>query len=387
MVRPFGFATATEIVFGRQVAAREVPARAGALGTRALLVTGTHPGRVESIVAPLRERGAIADVFAVGGEPTVEVARDGTRRAREHGCDVVIAIGGGSVIDAGKAIAALVTNGGDPLDYLEVIGAGREITRPSLPVVAVPTTAGTGSEVTRNSVLASTEHGVKVSLRSLHMLPRLAIVDPALTLGVPPAVTASTGLDALTQVLEPFVSNQANPLTDAICRDAMARAARSLVRAYEHGDDLDAREDMALVSLYGGMALANAKLGAVHGFAGPLGGMCGGAHGALCAALLPHVMRANLAALRARAADRDTLARYDEVARILTGRADARAEDGVAWAEAVCVRLAIPRLAAQGITEALVEPIVQAAAVASSMKGNPITLTTEELANVLRAAL
>jgi alcohol dehydrogenase class IV len=300
---------------------------------------------------------------------------------------VVVGVGGGSVLDGAKAIAALLTNGGEPLDYLEVIGAGRRIERPSAPFVAVPTTSGTGSEVTRNAVLASPEHRVKVSLRSVLMLPRLALLDPKLTASAPPDVTASTGLDALTQVLEPFVSSRANALTDALCRDGLTRAARSLRRAYEDGSDLDAREDMALVSLYGGMALANAGLGAVHGFAGPLGGMLGAPHGALCARLLPGVIEANVEALRRRAPEGGVLARYGEVARILTGRAEATPEEGAWWVRDLGEALSIPRLSAHGLTSADLETAVTKARRASSMRGNPIELTDDELHHILEDAL
>ena len=289
---PFQFATATEIVFGRG-AFEGLAARVASLGTRALVVTGSAPART-GILHRLQEVGVEATPFPITAEPTTAVASDGTARAREAGCTVVVGVGGGSVLDGAKAIAALLANGGEPLDYLEVIGAGRKVEKPSVPFLAVPTTSGTGSEVTRNAVLASPEHRVKVSLRSVLMLPRLALLDPELTVTVPPDVTASTGLDALTQVLEPFVSSRANPLTDAVCRDGLTRAARSLRRVYDDGADIDAREDMALVSLYGGMALANAGLGAVHGFAGPLGGMLGAPHGALCARLLPGVITANI---------------------------------------------------------------------------------------------
>jgi alcohol dehydrogenase class IV len=308
-------------------------------------------------------------------------------RAREAGCDVIVAIGGGSVVDTGKTIAALIGNGGDPLDYLEVIGAGKEITKPSIPFVAVPTTAGTGSEVTRNAVLAAEGHRVKVSLRSPLMLPRVALVDPVLTHTMPPAVTASTGLDALTQVIEPFVSSKRNPLTDGICREGMGRAARSLRRAYQRGDDAEARRDMALASLFGGLALANAALGAVHGFAAPAGGMFSAPHGALCARLLPFVMERNVAALRARSPNSPVLPRFDEVARILTGRPDASAEDGIAWVMGICDELAVPHLSAHGLVEAHFDTLVDKAAAASSMKGNPIELTRDELLEIVQRAL
>jgi alcohol dehydrogenase class IV len=219
------------------------------------------------------------------------------------------------------------------------------------------------------------------------MLPRLAVVDPELTYSMPPAVTASTGLDALTQVLEPYVSNQANPMTDAICREGLWRAARSLRRAYQDGSNAEAREDMALVSLFGGLALANAKLGAVHGFAGPLGGLFHAPHGAICARLLPYVMEANVRALQARMPDSPSLARYDEVAQLLTGENTARASDGVTWVQDLCQALDVPPLSDFGLTEGDFPTVVAKAGKASSMKGNPIALTDEELTQILRDAV
>src|SRR5207245_11298164 len=210
------------------------------------------------------------------------------------------------------------------LDYLEVIGQGRALENASTPFIAMPTTAGTGSEVTRNAVLASPRHRVKVSLRSPFLLPKIALVDPELTYDLPPSITASTGLDALTQLIEPYVSSRANPMTDAVCVDGLRRVARSLRVAFEAGRNAAAaREDMAVASLFGGLALANAGLGAVHGFAGPIGGMFPAPHGAVCAALLPDTMEVNLRALRRRAPESETLRRFDEIARILTGRPEA----------------------------------------------------------------
>jgi alcohol dehydrogenase class IV len=382
---PFEFATAGQIVFGRG-SLDALGSRVASLGGRAFVVTGSDPSRT-GVFDRLAKAGIDVTAFHITAEPTTENASEGVSLARDASCDVVVGVGGGSVLDGAKAIAALLTNGGEPLDYLEVIGAGRKIERPSAPFVAVPTTSGTGSEVTRNAVLASPEHRVKVSLRSVLMLPRLALLDPELTLSVPPAVTASTGLDALTQVLEPFVSSRANPLTDALCRDGLARAARSLRRAYEDGGDLDAREDMALVSLYGGMALANAGLGAVHGFAGPLGGMLSAPHGALCARLLPGVITANVKALRERAADSPVLARYAEVARILTGRGDASPEEGAAWVGELGEALSIPGLSAHGLGTADLETAVSKSRNASSMRGNPIVLTDDELHGILEEAM
>jgi len=376
----FEFAAATRIIFGEGMAAT-LPDLARTFGARPFVVTGGSRERAQALVSALS-----AETFAVSGEPTVDLVREGARHAREAACDVVISIGGGSAIDAGKAIAILATNGGEPLEFLETVGKGRTISVPPLPFIAVPTTAGTGSEVTRNAVLGSTEHRIKASLRSPLMLPRVAVVDPELTYGLPPEVTAFTGLDALTQLIEPYVSIRANPLVDAICVAGIERIASALRRAYHNGADRDARRDMALASLFGGLALANAGLGVVHGFAAPLGGQWKAPHGALCAALLPHGMAANLAALRARAPKHPALEHYAVVARLLTGRSEASAEDGIDWVRALCAEFKIPVLRAWGITEADLPGLVQKAAKASSMQANPLPLTEAELMALVRAA-
>lgn len=382
----FEFATAGRIMFGVGSAQKATDA-VRAFGERILLVTGISPTRSQFLVDALREKGARVAIYAVDGEPTVEAVLEGVAQARAHAAQVVVGFGGGSSLDTAKAIAALVTNPGDPYDYLEVIGKALPLPEAPLPVVAVPTTAGTGSEVTRNAVLASKAHQVKVSLRSPLMLPRLAIVDPELAVGMPAAVTASTGMDALTQVLEPFVSPRGNPLTDALCREALPRAAKALPAVYADGADIGARTEMAFVSLCGGLALANAGLGAVHGFAGPIGGMFDAPHGAVCAALLAPATRVNLRALRARAPQDRALARYDEVARLCLGSASATADDLPDWLAELTRALNIPGLAAYGISRADYDALIPKSAAASSMKANPIVLTNDELADILDAAL
>ncbi len=382
----FEFATAARIIFGEGTLA-EVGTLAAGLGRRALVVTGRTPERAAPLLARLAGAGVACETFAVAHEPTVDLALEGTQSARDLGCDQVIACGGGSVMDAGKAIAALLTNPGDPFDYLEVIGRGKPLLHPAAPVIAIPTTAGTGSEVTRNAVLASPEHRVKVSLRSSLMLPAVALVDPELTYDLPPAITAYTGLDALTQVIEPFVTPAANPLTDAICREGIRRAGRALRRAVARGDDAEARADMAFASLCGGLALANARLGAVHGFAGPFGGMFDAPHGAVCAALLPHVMAANVAALRDRTPEHPSLRRYAEIARLLTGDARASADDGVAWVRDLVADLGVPGLVTYGLDEAAFAALIAAAQRSSSMKGNPVALSDGELRAILARAM
>jgi alcohol dehydrogenase class IV len=251
----------------------------------------------------------------------------------------------------------------------------------------VPTTAGTGSEVTRNAVLAVPSHGVKVSMRSPLLLPRLAIVDPALTLGLPAALTASTGMDALTQLIEPYLSVRANPLTDALCVEGIARVARSLRRVVADGADLDARTDMSLAGLFGGLALANAGLGAVHGFAAPVGARFDVPHGAACAALLPAVLRVNVDALRAREPGAPALGRVAVVARLLTGDDHAGADEGGAWLERLRRDLGIPPLGHYGVTEADAAGLCEAAARASSMRGNCIALDASELRRVVLESL
>lgn len=382
----FEFATAARIVFGAG-SVREASSAAAALGRRPLVVTGNSSDRAASVIQDLEGGGAAVFHFAVCGEPSVEVIRNGARDAREQRCDLVIAIGGGSALDAGKALAALLTNPGDPLDYLEVIGRGQPLAHAAAPCIAIPTTAGTGSEVTRNAVLGSPEHRVKASLRSAGMLPRVAIVDPELTFGLPPALTASTGLDALTQLIEPYVSVRANPMTDAFCVEGLRRAAVALPRAWQNGSDREAREAMSWAALLGGLALANAGLGAVHGFAAPLGGMFPAPHGALCAAVLPHATKANLGALCARDPQNPVLRRYDEVARLVTGEPHATAADGVGWIADLCRRLEIPPLRTYGVEQRHIPELVEAAQKTSSMKGNPISLTSEELSQMVAEAI
>jgi alcohol dehydrogenase class IV len=390
----FEFATATRIVFGVGQL-KEAGALAQGLGKRALVVIGKSAAavqRVEPVLSALTAAGVEYATFSVVGEPTLDVARTGTQRARDERCDFVIGFGGGSMIDTGKAIAALLTNVGDPLDYVEVIGKGQPLTQPSAPYMAIPTTAGTGAEVTRNAVLGSPEQRVKVSLRSPLMLPRLALVDPELTYNLPPQLTATTGLDALTQLIEAFVSVKANPMTDAICREGMMRAARSLRHAYEHPSSQEvrrtnrqkiesAREDMCLASLFGGMALANAGLGAVHGLAGPLGGMFDAPHGALCAVLLPHVMEVNRGMIRGPAgrgavsAPTEIVRRFEEVAKIVGDLGE------------LVRALKIPPLRKYGVTRDDFPAIIEKSRSSSSMKGNPLPLRDEELREILERAL
>lgn len=382
----FEFATSARVIFG-QGTTRELGPVVREFGARALVVTGRTPDRLGPAFDSLAASGIEVAQFPVAGEPSVASVEAGLRLARAEQCEVILGVGGGSALDAAKAIAGLLTNPGELLDYLEVVGHGQPLRQPGAPFIAVPTTAGAGAEVTRNAVLASPTHRVKASLRSPFLLAKVALVDPDLTRHLPPAVTAATGLDALTQLIEPFVSCRANPLTDALCREGMTRAARSLRRAFLDGDDATARTDMALAALFSGMALANAGLGAVHGFAAPIGGSFNAPHGAVCAVLLPLAMEINIRALRERQPASEALARYAEVASLLTRRAQATPEDGIAWVKETCLALAIPPLRSYGITPRDMPSLCEKAAVASSMKGNPIALTPAELNKLLERAL
>ena len=381
----FEFAAPTRIIFGEGRLA-DVPKIVSGLGSRVLVVEG-RSGRADSLVRQLGEARLATTTIRVASEPTISLVEAGLARARGEQCDIVVAFGGGSVIDAGKAISALLTNDAPVRDYLEVIGKARPLTNRAAPFIAIPTTAGTGAEATRNAVLMAEAEQVKVSLRSPLMLPAVALIDPELTYSLPPSVTASTGLDALTQCIEPFVSPHANPLSDAVAREGIRRASTALRRAFHDGDDRKARRDMAVASLCGGLALASAKLGAVHGFASPLCGMFPVPHGVVCARLLPLVTEINVRALRARMPNAPAAARYDEVARIVTGDTSARAEDAVVWLRELVAELSVPGLSSYGVEVEDIPRVVAAARQASSMQGNPIVLTDAELHEALGAAI
>ncbi len=382
----FEFATATRIVFGPG-ALSEAGALVAPWGRRAIVVTGSHPQRAQRLRELLDQAGVGSEVFPIEGEPTVSMVESALEFAREYGTELVIGFGGGSAIDAAKAVAGFLTNPGDPFDYLEVVGRGQPLAVSAAPWMAIPTTAGTGAEVTRNAVLGVPEKGVKASLRSPHLLARIALVDPELALDLPAAVTAATGMDAFTQLLEAYVCNRANPMTDALCSAGLSRCARALPFAWANPRNLEARTDLALASLWSGIALANAGLGAVHGLAAPIGGLFSAPHGAVCAILLAPVMEMNLKAARENADGAATVARYTDVARWLTGRSAASPEDGVAWVQTLVTNLQIPRLTSHGVTSERVMEIIVRAKSASSMKANPVMPGDLQLAGVLAQAM
>lgn len=382
----FEFTTSSHIIFGPE-SSRQLPQIATNLGRNIFIVTGKSTRRHYSLIDSLHKAGILLTPFVVESEPSIETVSAAIACARSSHCDAVIGIGGGSVIDTAKVVAAMIANDGELLDYLEVIGRGHSLAKPSAPFIALPTTAGTGAEVTRNAVISSPRHKVKVSMRSPNMFPLVAIIDPTLTHSMPPAITASTGFDALTQLIEPFVSNSANPLTDAICREGIKRAARSLERVYCNGNDEQAREDMAIAGLFSGIAQTNAKLGAVHGIAGPIGGMCGAPHGVVCARLLPYVIEVNIIALKERCPKSDKISRYEEIARILTTDSTTEPRHGIEWISQLGFRLKIPPLSVFGVLQTDIPRIAEESMRASSMKGNPITLTSEELTLIIKRAI
>lgn len=382
----FSFATAQTIRFGPG-AAKELASLIDKEVRTIFVVTGSNPDRHRGPLELLERNGATLHTFSQCGEPDIASISEGVAAARSLEPDLVIGIGGGSAIDAGKAIAALVPNPGELLDYLEVVGRGQALERSSLPYMAVPTTAGTGSEATRNSVIGVPEAGVKVSLRSASMLPRWAVVDPELTYELPLQIAAYTGIDALTQNLEAFLSAKANPLSDAIAREGLILSGRSLRKACDQTVDHDAKADICIASLCGGIALANGGLGAVHGFAGPIGGMIDAPHGALCGSLLLSVCRANFETIKRREPNGPSSAKFDEAARLLTGNPEAKGTYAMAWLESLVTELPLPTLTELGFSPDQIPEAAEKALRASSMHGNPIELSKADLREILDEAL
>jgi len=376
----FTFQTATEILFGRGKAAL-APARVAGLGNAVFLVHGATASRADWLANGLGAAGCRVLRHAVAGEPDMAMIEAATAAARGFGAQVVVSLGGGAAIDAGKAVAAMVPATRPLMDHLEVVGRGLPLDLAPLPFVALPTTAGTGAEVTRNAVIGVPDHRRKVSLRDARMLPRLAIVDPALTDHAPRSLTLASGLDAVTQVIEPYISTRANPLTDALCRTAIPAGLVALQRLMQ-GEDASARDALAWVSLCGGLALANAGLGVVHGLAGPLGGLADAPHGAICGALLPHGLAQN----RLRVTDAGRAGRIDEVLSWIGDAFGVAAERGLVALADWSRHHGLPGLRALGFSSADCDSAAQAAQSASSMQANPVPLDLADLRAILAAA-
>ncbi len=381
----FELTSPTRIIFGNG-AFDNVPVLAAGLGDNALLVTGGSQRFSQQLRVSLEEKGLKTQIFTINSEPTTDDISEAVQLCRKHECNVVVGLGGGSAIDAAKAIAAMATNPDELTDYLEVIGKNKPLTVSPLPYIAIPTTAGTGSEVTKNAVIKSVGNSVKVSLRSEMMYPKIAVIDPLLSMQMSPELTAFTGIDALTHLLETFVSAISNPYLEMICTDGLTRIAGFLERAYLNGNDLEARENMAFTAMLGGVALANGKLGAVHGFAGPLGGMFPAPHGAVCACLLPAVIKINIETLRNQG-NSEKLERFRKLAAILTAKNNATPEDGTKWIETAVKKMHIPSLSAFNVTRESFPILAEKAKAASSMKGNPVLLNDRQLLEILDLSL
>jgi len=381
----FEFVTSERIVFGNGTLA-QIKDAAQEFGQKVLLVCGSGSVPMDKLFNFLEDGDITCEIFRVEGEPNISTIEDGLSLAKSSGSTFVIGYGGGSVLDTAKAISAMMTNSGEVMDYLEVIGGGKKIVNLPAPMVAIPTTAGTGTEVTRNAVIASEAQHVKVSMRSPLMIPKIAIVDPELTKTMPPSVTASTGMDAITQVIEGYVSNKANPMTDALAREGIIRGSKALLTAYQNGSDSQARYDMSLTSLFGGLVLGNSGLGAVHGFAGPIGGMFNAPHGAICASILPSVMKFNALEISNRG-DMDVVQKkFTEIAQWITGKPNATINEGIAWIENLARQLNIPGLKAIGIKKSDFGSIIEKASISSSMQKNPVKLDTDTLLRILEEA-
>lgn len=381
----FEFATAGRILFGPGVVSDLGPAVAR-MGSRVFVVTGRDPGRHEALLSSLRSHSTAVTSFPVPGEPSVALVEGAVEELRRLKADCVVGIGGGSALDTAKAVAALALSPAPVSDHLEVVGKGLPLTTPALPLFAVPTTAGTGSEVTRNAVLSVPEKGVKVSLRGPSLLPVCALVDPDLAQGLPPRVTAETGMDALTQCIEAYVSSRAHPLSDGFALEGIALASRHLGPVFRDGGLREAREGMALAALLSGLALASSGLGAVHGFAAPIGGRFPVSHGAVCAALLAPVIEVTVRGARARGTAAGTLERYRRVACILTGNPQAAPEDAASWSHRLACDLGVAGLRSQGVGPDAAAGLCRQAALSNSMKAHPFALSEDELAEILALA-
>lgn len=376
----FTLLTPTEIVFGRGRIA-QLNDRAAKLGSRALIVHGRSPGRLADVFSSLTAV-EIAQTLSVAKEPDLETLETAIAQGKALGIDLVIGIGGGSVMDSAKVLAAMLPSQTDLVSHLEVVGSGRPLSAKRLPLILVPTTSGTGAEVTRNAVIDIPEARRKVSLRDNELLPDLALVDPALTDGCPRQVTLHSGLDAVTQVIEPYLSSRASLFTDLLCREAIPLGLRALKQLMDAESEA-ARDALAQASLFGGLALANSGLGVVHGLAGPLGGLCGAPHGAICGALLP----AGIAANRDSVTDAEHKARIDRVIGWIADAFDTSADQALPRLREWIAESGLPGLAAIGVTEAHVTPASEAAVSSSSMKANPVVLSTAIIEQILRHSL
>jgi alcohol dehydrogenase class IV len=379
----FDFSTASKIIFGSGMfnSIGEIIER---FGKNTLIISGAPHYILTKLKELLDEKSIAYSIYFAAGEPTINSIQDTLSAIGQTTFNSIMGIGGGSALDTAKATAAMLANPGELTEYLEVIGQKKPLTFPTLPLIAIPTTAGTGSEVTKNAVIGITTHKMKVSLRNDFLLPKISLIDPELTLSLPKQITATTGLDALTQLIEAYTCLNPSPIIDPICIEGIRRISRSFINAYDCGDDLLAREDMSLASLFSGMALANVKLGVVHGLAGVIGGIINAPHGAICASLLSNAMSANISAIQNRMPRHPVLERYTKVGRFLTHDPSATSEDAIQWVKNFCRHAKIQHLSSLGLAESDFDDIIARAQQSSSMKGNSIILFDDELRTILQ---
>ena len=388
----FTLARLPKIIFGHGVI-NQLPEQIAQYGKRVLVVTGARSFRATShwpvLLDDLRNRGAVVEMLSIAGEPSPHEVDEAVQTYRPFNINVVVAIGGGSVLDAAKAIAGLLPHGNSVMDYLEGVGRGLTYHGPSVPFIAVPTTAGTGSEATKNAVLSvHGAEGFKKSFRHDSLIASIAVIDPSLLKSCPPELIAANGMDAFTQLLESYVSSRANPFTDALALSGVRAVRDGLFAAWQGGDDAKAdraRACMAYGSLLSGITLAQVGLGSVHGLASPLGAYFPIAHGVVCGTLVATATQVNVRALTERASHSPALDKYTQVAALLSEESPPSKplwEILQTWTD----RLGIVRLGAYGVRETDIGKIV-ANARGGSMQTNPIVLTDEEIGAIVRARL
>lgn len=354
------------------------------IGKSCLVVCGSSLNRYELLCKAINKTKLT--LVQICHEPTVDQIESLRASLKGKHFDFIIGVGGGSVLDTAKALAALLPQNSPATDYLEVIGKGLPLQEDPLPTVLIPTTSGTGSEATKNAVLEDSKTQRKISLRSDSLFATLVWLNPTLTLSLPQEVTAHCGFDALTQLLEAYVSNKSNPITDAFCEKGLAYCGSSILKTYLKPDNLNARGEMQLASFYSGVALANAGLGAVHGLAAPLGGLLHAKHGAICASLLFHVTKENLIQLQERDRSSLSLTKYSKASKLLLQKKEATAEDLLNWISDLSLTFKIKSLKSYGLNNENALRAVKNALESNSMKGNPIPLSNESLSKILSNA-
>ncbi|NAW68001.1 iron-containing alcohol dehydrogenase [Vibrio sp. V27_P1S3P104] len=377
----FQFMTSNRIVFGEGVLQNSL-SMINQYGYSVLLVSGKNLQRAQTVTQYLQQQHMRYQHIAIHGEPNITMVEEAAMAGRRFQPQVVVAIGGGSVLDMGKALAAIIPNQGNVYDYVEVVGRNVPLKTKPLPFIAIPTTASTGSEVTKNAVLKSGQDKVKVSLRSPDMLAAVAIIDPSLTYGTDSYTSGRGAMDAFTHLMEAYVCGEPNPLTDMICEEGLRRLARSTVAACCR-DEPSARSDLSFAAMLGGMAITNAKLGAAHGLASALGGKLDAPHSVITARLAPYVMRENINAAK-QEKRHDIMQRYYRISQILTKRKNVNIEDGILWVQMMLDKLKLPTLAQFGVCTTSFEQVAQDALRSQAIKGNPLPLTHARLVYILR---